>query len=464
MLTYNPPLGTRKTSTARKIGQVYYDIGLLASSEVVETSATDLVGQYVGQTGPKTRQVLERGLSKVLFIDEVYRLAEGHFAKEAIDKIVDSITKPRFTQRLIIALAGYNADINRLMSINPGLTSRFPESLQFDPLSSADCVKLVCELLLKEKGKILVKSQAQFDLVCLKSPNINFMKEMLQRFDRLSKTASWANTRDVGTLTKTIFGKLLQSFHGKKLVLSEDMVLQAFDSMILERSSREVYPQKTPSTTIQTSDKIDLALRTQSLSNLATTLKSQGSVNEDVASSKKLDTMGPETDRFTTTTTRDVGVTDDEWCQLENDKLLANAKEKEYSCLNDEEEQQKKKILKLKEEGEKAARELEDARGKADEDAKRRHEQDRLQHELERRRQERFMEKLHRQQEALAEARRKEQANQTKLKTMGVCVMEYRWIKQNGGYRCAGGSHWGRMRSLEVPDLVILKHEKIIYF
>ncbi|KAJ5695412.1 hypothetical protein N7536_005824 [Penicillium majusculum] len=156
--------------------------------------------------------------------------------------------------------------------------------------------------------------------------------------------------------------------------------------MILERSSREVYPQKTLSTTIQTSDKIDLALRTQSLSNLATTLKSQGSVNEDVASSKKLDTMGPETDRFTTTTTRDVGVTDDEWCQLENDKLLANAKEKEYSCLNDEEEQQKKKILKLKEEGEKAARELEDARGKADEDAKRRHEQDRLQHELERRR------------------------------------------------------------------------------
>lgn len=101
--------GTGKTSTARKIGKVYYDIGLLASDEVVETSATDFIAPYVGQTGPKTQNKLESGLGKVLFIDEAYRLADGEFAKEAMDEIVDCITKPKFAQKLIIILAGYDA-------------------------------------------------------------------------------------------------------------------------------------------------------------------------------------------------------------------------------------------------------------------------------------------------------------------------------------------------------------------
>lgn len=424
------------------MGQVYYDMGLLASSEVVETSATDLVGQYVGQTGPKTQKVLERGLGKVLFIDEAYRLAEGHFAKEAMDEIVDGITKPRFAQKLIIILAGYDADINRLMSINPGLTSRFPESLQFDPLSSTDCINLICELLLKEKRDLLSKSQAQFDLVCLESPDFEFKKGMSGRFDRLSKTAGWANARDVGTLTKTIFGKTLQSSSGKKLVLNKDTVLEALDSMINERSGREVFSRSSPSTSMEKKEQTDLAIRTQPLSNPITKPDNQGSVNDDVASSKKPDTTEPGTDTSTATTTRDAGVPDEVWYQLEKDKALAEAKEKEFLRLKEEEEKQEKEILKLKAEEERVARELEEAKRKADEEAKIRHEQARLQLELERRRQEAILEKLRKQQEALAEARRKEQVNQTKLQSMGVCVQGFQWLKEGGGYRCAGGAHW----------------------
>jgi AAA+ superfamily predicted ATPase len=70
-----PCIGTGKTSTARKMGQIYYDMSLLSTNEVVVASATDLVGQYLGQTGPKVQELLERGLGKVLFIDETYRLA-----------------------------------------------------------------------------------------------------------------------------------------------------------------------------------------------------------------------------------------------------------------------------------------------------------------------------------------------------------------------------------------------------
>lgn len=94
-------------------------------------------------------------------------------------------------------------------------------------------------------------------------------------------------------------------------------------------------------------------------------------------------------------------------------------------------EQQKKKILRLKEEDENAAKEAEKA--KADEALRRHHEQARLLHELERRRQEEIAKRLVKQREALAEARRKEQANQKKLKTMGVCPVGFRWIKQVQG-------------------------------
>jgi SpoVK/Ycf46/Vps4 family AAA+-type ATPase len=58
-------IGTGKTTIARKMGQIYYDMGFLASAEVVECSASDLVAQYVGQTGPKTRKLLEKALGKV---------------------------------------------------------------------------------------------------------------------------------------------------------------------------------------------------------------------------------------------------------------------------------------------------------------------------------------------------------------------------------------------------------------
>lgn len=98
--------------TARKMGKVYYDMGILGSDEVIESSATDLVGQYIGYTGPKTQELLEKVLGRLLLIDEAYYLADGQFTKEAMDEIVDCITKPKFAGKLIVILAGYDKDIN----------------------------------------------------------------------------------------------------------------------------------------------------------------------------------------------------------------------------------------------------------------------------------------------------------------------------------------------------------------
>ncbi|OQD90595.1 hypothetical protein PENANT_c001G07088 [Penicillium antarcticum] len=445
---FRGPPGTGKTSTARKMGQVYYDMSLLSTNEVLEASATDLVGQYVGQTGPKVQELLERGLGKVLFIDEAYRLAEdGSFTKDAINELVDCMTKPKYAQKLIIILAGYDRDINRLMSINPGLTSRFPESLQFDSLSSKDCIMFILKLLSKEKKTLLEKSQVTFDITCLQSPDSDFMEIMAERFDTLSQTEGWANARDVGSLTKTIFGKTIECSNGQKMQLNKATILEAIDFMILERTHRgDVLKSSSNASNRQ---KMNLAVHTKTLDKPVLSAESRVSTQKETASSKPDAAIKPLAEKSKAITKRDFGVDDAVWEQLTKDKAFAEAQDKEYLRWQEEEETQQKAVLALKKAEDKAAKEQIETQQKADEDARTHHEQARLQHELERRRQEALLNELQKKREAQAEAYRKEQANQAKLRKMGVCVAGYRWIQQSGGYRCAGGSHWVSDAQLE---------------
>jgi hypothetical protein len=429
------------------MGQVYYDMGLLASTEVIETSATDLVGQYVGQTGPKTQQLLERGLGKVLFIDEAYRLGEGQFAKEAMDELVDCITKPRFARKLIIVLAGYDADINRLMSINPGLTSRFPESLQFEPLPPGECIQLLDELLSKQKRDLLKQSQTKFDISCLQCSDPDLSKKLKHGFETLSKTTSWANARDVETLAKAIFGKTVKTIQDSntgKLILSRDTVIEELQNMITERHSRENFQSQHPLTEVKRSSSFSVPLRTQNTNPPMINIQGQ-SAKSNIVSDAKID-EAVQSDlpkqNVAVTDQRDDGITDEVWAQLEKDKAMVDAKEKEYSRVTHDEQEQKRELQRLKDEEDRSAREADEATRREDQEARERHEQERLCHEMERRMQEAIARGLAKKRQELVEARRKEQANQEKLRRMGVCVMGYRWIKQSGGYRCAGGSHW----------------------
>ena len=96
------------------MGKVYYNMGLLSTDEVVECSASDFIGQYAGHTGPKAKAMLERGLGKVLFIDEAYQLADGQYATEAINELIHLLTTPRYSSKMVIILAGYTGDMDRL--------------------------------------------------------------------------------------------------------------------------------------------------------------------------------------------------------------------------------------------------------------------------------------------------------------------------------------------------------------
>lgn len=418
------------------MGKVYYNMGLLGSAEVVETSATDFIGQYIGHTGPRARRALESGLGKVLFIDEAYRLADGHFAKEAMDELVDCITKPKFAQKLIIILAGYDADINHLMSINPGLTSRFPESIQFNSLTPAECVNLLTHALQRKKD-LQEKGNSDFDLSCIECPEHEFSRKMARRFERLSNIANWANARDVETLAKAIFGETLQTLTGKTLVLSEVTVLTELAAMINERANRQQClpsrPQRGGGNMAQPDWK------DQSSNPPSTQRRNQNSLQPE-ATTRQNGSNGkhqlPEADP------RDAGVTDEVWDQLQRDKAAAAARENQFHIMKENEEKQAMNLQRIKDEVEKARKEVENAQRTADEDAKKRHEQARLRHELERRKQEEVLAKIRKEGEAMEERRRKEQRAQETLRKMGVCPVGYRWIKQAGGYRCAGGSHW----------------------
>jgi hypothetical protein len=207
-------------ATARKFGQVYYDLGFLSHAEVIECSATDLIGQYVGHTGPKTIRMLERGLGKVLFVNEAYRLGEGIYAQEALNELIVRMTKPKFAGKLVIILAGYGNDIDNLLRVNERLSSRFADEITFPPLNPEYCLQLLSSKL--EQSKVLapaLKTQKFYNL-----------------FDELSKLSGWGNARDVQTLAREMLRAIDQNnTNGGQLALSEQVATTCIENMLVYR-------------------------------------------------------------------------------------------------------------------------------------------------------------------------------------------------------------------------------------
>ncbi|CAG8959271.1 hypothetical protein HYFRA_00012629 [Hymenoscyphus fraxineus] len=424
---FKGPPGTGKTTTARKIGQVYYDLGFLSQVEVVECSATDLVGQYVGHTGPKVIKQLERGLGKVLFIDEAYRLGEGHFAQEAIDEIVDTMTKPKFAQKMVIILAGYDEDMNHLLRVNEGLSSRFADEFIFPPLDTKDCLQLL-EAKLKESNIIAPGIQ-----------DTTIRQRFLVTLAKLSKLPAWGNARDVQTLAKSMVRAVYANNTEKKahLILPSKLAIQCIDEMLSDRLARQV--TKPGHRALPDDSAI-----AQNLS----PVPSAPAFNTSTAETEKAQDEPEEPQGLaapTTEDTRDDGVSDATWEQLQKDKKLAELANSQFEESQREQKKAAELAKKAEEEAAALTAALREKQAKDEAEANellRKREEARIREVELRAERERIQNEIKKRQTQEMERRKKEERAQQKLRQMGVCVAGFRWIKQGGGYRCAGGSHW----------------------
>merc|ERR1719428_1556403 len=125
--------GTGKTTVARIVAELLAAMGILRKGHLVEADRSTLVAGYSGQTALKTKQVVEQAMGGVLFIDEAYSLVQGDgkdsFGHEALDTLIKMIEDKR--QDLVVILAGYSDEMQRLLDSNPGVRSRFPTTIDF---------------------------------------------------------------------------------------------------------------------------------------------------------------------------------------------------------------------------------------------------------------------------------------------------------------------------------------------
>ncbi|KAK4187278.1 P-loop containing nucleoside triphosphate hydrolase protein [Podospora australis] len=206
---FKGPPGTGKTHTARIIGQIFYDMGFLSTSEVIECSASHLIGQYLGHTAPKVVNLFEKALGKVLFIDEAYRLGAGQggtarqnsFEEEAVGELVDCMTKPRYLRKMIIVLAGYDKDMDNLMQVNAGLRGRFATEIVFPQMSASRAREHLVNLLKKEDIEIC-------DTI---DPGPEEKEKVLRFLHKLGMTPGWANARDIKTLAAAVTGSVYRN-------------------------------------------------------------------------------------------------------------------------------------------------------------------------------------------------------------------------------------------------------------
>ncbi|MGH3556045.1 MAG: AAA family ATPase [Mycobacterium sp.] len=143
-MTVVGPAGTGKTSIARIICQMYFGLGILESPEFIEVSRNELVGQHIGETEAKTSAILNNAKGRALLIDEAPDLykpdLDRDFGRIALDTIMKFAEDHRHDT--MIALAGYAAPMDQLLSANPGLRSRFPYQLEFVSNTADEIVQI----------------------------------------------------------------------------------------------------------------------------------------------------------------------------------------------------------------------------------------------------------------------------------------------------------------------------------
>lgn len=177
--------GTGKTTVARIMAKLLKAMGILKKGHLVEVTRSDLVGEYVGQTGPKTLDKIKEAYGGVLFIDEAYSLngqTANDFGKEAIAALIKEMEDNR--DKFVVIMAGYTKEMKELLNLNPGLESRVKFNIEFKDYTKEELLQIFLMLCLKEEYSISKKAYEKlnelFDYI-LKNRDKNFGNGRLVR-------------------------------------------------------------------------------------------------------------------------------------------------------------------------------------------------------------------------------------------------------------------------------------------